>query len=105
MCGCANLPSHLGPAACVASPPAQLVTQLRRSHMQSPLALCMLIRYTADLVTGDDAELMSQGYEFLDRCLRYNGSHSDVSATPCITHTHTCCAVPSLAIARHCACA
>ena len=59
---------------------SKLVTQLRRAHMGSPLALCMLIRYTADLIRHDpsDSEGIAVGYEFLDRCLRYNGAQSEM---------------------------
>lgn len=39
----------------------------------------MLIRYTRDLVKDDtNNDRLAAAYEFLDRCLRYNGANSEM---------------------------
>lgn len=55
----------------------KLVTQLRQHLPTSPLAVCMLIRYSVRLLREDgDSEMARDVYEMLLRCLRHT---SDVS--------------------------
>ena len=43
-----------------------------KTSMRSPLATCLLIRYTADLLKGDiDASAARAAYEFLEGCMRH----------------------------------
>jgi coatomer protein complex subunit gamma len=50
----------------------QLVSQLMKTSMRSPLATCLLIRYTADLLKSDiDATAARAAYEFLESCMRH----------------------------------
>lgn len=50
----------------------QLVSQLMKTSLRSPLATVLLIRYTADLLRGDvDASAAKAGYDFLEACTRH----------------------------------
>ena len=50
----------------------QLVTQLMKSSLRSPLATCLLIRYTAALMKDEgDQAVLKAGYDFLESCLRH----------------------------------
>jgi len=50
----------------------KLVTQLAKSPPRSPLAMCLLVRYTARLLHQDiSASDARHAYEFLENCLRH----------------------------------
>lgn len=50
---------------------SRLIGSMMRSGLHSPLSLCMLIRYTTDLMRRDMSVLdSSQAYTFLDQCTR-----------------------------------
>jgi coatomer protein complex subunit gamma len=45
---------------------------MMKVSMRSPLATCLLIRYTSDLLRGDiDAAAARAAYEFLEACMRH----------------------------------
>jgi coatomer protein complex subunit gamma len=51
---------------------SKLVTQLSKGSMRSPLAMCLLIRYTTKILQEDlNAESARAAYQFLERCLRH----------------------------------
>jgi coatomer subunit gamma len=51
---------------------SKLVTQMMKSSVRSPLAACLLIRYTAALMKDEsDPTILKTGYDFLESCLRH----------------------------------
>lgn len=86
----------------------RLTSQLRKADVRSPMALCLLIRFTSRLLLSSDAD-KAEAYAFLDKCLRHksdmvileaaramcflpNATSSDL--TPAITVLHMFIALP-----------
>lgn len=71
---------------------SRLIGTMMRSGLHSPLSLCMLIRYTIDLVRRDLSVLdITQAYNFLDQCTRNKADMVRFEAAKAL------CALPGVA--------